>query len=140
MTASCCCTGPPTNATAGGAATSAQSGSASLIEASVGWLSTSPTAPSSVCSITNTTERKKFGSSSVGTDTSRRRAADGIAPQPIRTGCGWARRRGYFRPASRDSEEGRDTAEARTINGWIESATGAWEMGGALERPEGTPG
>ena len=60
------CTGPPTETVAPGSTTSASSGTASATSASVGRLSTRPTAPSSSCATTSTTVRRKFGSISAG--------------------------------------------------------------------------
>src|SRR4051794_7814759 len=59
-------TGPPTQTRSSSSASQARSGTASSTSVVAGRLSTSPMAPSSVCSAMSTTERAKFGSSSVG--------------------------------------------------------------------------
>src|SRR5256714_9463238 len=60
------CTGPPTCTQAPGSTRSSSGGTASATAASVGRLSTSPIDPSSECSVTSTTARRKFGSRSAG--------------------------------------------------------------------------
>src|SRR4051794_34153705 len=64
------CTGPPWWTSSSGPVSASSSGAASPTVVSVGRLSTSPIAPSSVCSVTSTTVRWKFGSRRVGAATS----------------------------------------------------------------------
>src|SRR6478609_9165181 len=64
------CTGPPWWTSSSGPVSASSSGAASATVVSVGRLSTSPIAPSSVCSVTSTTVRWKFGSRRVGAATS----------------------------------------------------------------------
>ena len=59
-------TGPPMNSCSASSTSSSSCGTASPTVVSDGRLRTSPSAPSSVCSITSTTVRQKFGSSSDG--------------------------------------------------------------------------
>src|ERR1700760_255485 len=65
------CTGPPTQTESPSSTTGSSCGTAAATSTGEGRLSTSPAAPSSVCSGTSTTARRKFGSSSDGEATSR---------------------------------------------------------------------
>src|SRR3954447_11641427 len=64
------CTGPPMKIGSPSSTSDSSAGTISATSDSVGRLSTSPAAPSSVCSVTSTTVRRKFGSSSPGDATS----------------------------------------------------------------------
>ena len=64
-----------------------------LISASVGWFSTSPTAPWSLCSMTNTTERKNWGRRASAPTRAVGGRSSGIVRPSLRSRCAPARRR-----------------------------------------------
>src|SRR5674536_171679 len=68
--------GPPVNTTRGVAASGSQPATASATGSAIGWLSTNPSAPSAVCSSTNTTARAKSPSVRTGAATSSRPCND----------------------------------------------------------------
>src|SRR5262245_50009370 len=74
------CTGPPTQTGSPSSTTGSSCGTAPATSTGDGRLSTSPAAPSSVCSVTSTTVRRKFGSSSDGDATSRCPRSDSTFP------------------------------------------------------------
>src|SRR5450631_1923968 len=83
------CTGPPTKMTGGSTASGAHAGSGvSTVMSGDGRFSTTPSAPSSVCSRISTTVRKKFGSARSGVATSSRPRSESLT-EPTRRLVRW---------------------------------------------------
>src|SRR6266536_989204 len=75
-----CCTGPPRQTCSTSATSGSSCGTTSATAAGEGRFRTSPAAPSSVCSVTRTTVRRKFGSMSDGEASSSWPRSESMAP------------------------------------------------------------
>src|SRR5204863_6999984 len=73
------CTGPPTQTGSPSSTTGSSWGTAPATSTGEGRVRTSPAAPSSLCSVTSTTARRKFGSSTAGEEMRRCPRSDSTA-------------------------------------------------------------